>query len=121
MVRYYFTDKETGTIRLWQEVVAGACGGLFQVVATNPYEMVKVRLQTEQRGAGHQRKSIVAVAREVGFRGMYTGAGACLLRDVPFSAIYFSVYANLKVMIRSDPSETLGVWKLLTCGVGAGK
>ena len=27
---------------------------------------------------------------------MYKGASACLLRDIPFSAIYFPAYAHLK-------------------------
>lgn len=36
------------------------------------------------------------IVRELGLRGLYKGAGACLLRDIPFSAIYFPAYAHLK-------------------------
>ena len=28
--------------------------------------------------------------------GLYRGASACLLRDIPFSAIYFPTYSHLK-------------------------
>jgi solute carrier family 25 (mitochondrial aspartate/glutamate transporter), member 12/13 len=28
--------------------------------------------------------------------GLYRGASACLLRDIPFSAIYFPAYSHLK-------------------------
>jgi len=34
--------------------------------------------------------------KELGFLGLYKGARACLLRDVPFSAIYFPAYAHMK-------------------------
>lgn len=34
--------------------------------------------------------------RQLGLFGLYKGAAACLLRDIPFSGIYFPVYAHLK-------------------------
>ena len=36
------------------------------------------------------------MVRELGFRGLYKGARACFLRDIPFSAIYFPAYAHTK-------------------------
>ena len=42
------------------------------------------------------RKSAMAVVRELGLRGLYKGASACLLRDVPFSGIYFPCYAAMR-------------------------
>ena len=41
------------------------------------------------RGAGH-------IIRQLGLLGLYKGASACLLRDIPFSAIYFPAYSHLK-------------------------
>ena len=41
------------------------------------------------KGAGH-------IIRKLGLVGLYKGASACLLRDIPFSAIYFPAYAHLK-------------------------
>ena len=41
------------------------------------------------KGAGH-------IVRQLGLVGLYKGASACLLRDIPFSAIYFPAYAHLK-------------------------
>lgn len=34
--------------------------------------------------------------RQLGILGLYKGASACLLRDIPFSAIYFPSYWHLK-------------------------
>ena len=45
---------------------------------------------------GHVRFGAGSIVRELGLKGLYKGAGACLLRDIPFSAIYFTVYSHLK-------------------------
>jgi len=95
ILRYLFTNKETGELKVYHEAISGALAGFSQVIVTNPYEMVKVRLQTATV-SGLEKKTIGSVISEVGVRGLFTGAGACLLRDIPFSAIYFTLYGNLK-------------------------
>lgn len=42
------------------------------------------------------RRSAMWIVRHLGLLGLYKGASACLLRDIPFSGIYFPVYAHLK-------------------------
>lgn len=44
----------------------------------------------------------LGVVRELGLFGLYKGARACLLRDVPFSAIYFPAYAHTKAMFADE-------------------
>lgn len=56
-LRYIYTDKQTGHIALYHEAFAGGVAGLSQVVATNPYELVKVRLQTQSGLEPAARKS----------------------------------------------------------------
>lgn len=81
-------------IPLLYEVISGAGAGFCQVIATNPMEIVKIRLQVA--GESKQRRGLVEVVRELGLRGLYYGAPATLLRDVPFSMVYFSLYGRLK-------------------------
>ena len=61
------------------------------------------------------------IVRNLGLLGLYKGATACLLRDVPFSAIYFPTYAHLKKgLFGESPQKKLGVLQLLTAGAIAG-
>jgi solute carrier family 25 (mitochondrial aspartate/glutamate transporter), member 12/13 len=53
--------------------------------------------------------------------GLYKGASACLLRDIPFSAIYFPTYAHLKKdYFKESPTNPLGIGQLLIAGAVAG-
>ncbi|UJR25584.1 hypothetical protein I4U23_006928 [Adineta vaga] len=98
-VNDFIRDRLTqsdGTITLWAEIVAGGCAGASQVTFTNPLEIVKIRLQVAGELQSVRRPAASEVVRELGLRGLYKGARACFLRDIPFSAIYFPAYAHTK-------------------------
>ncbi|KAG0322380.1 mitochondrial aspartate-glutamate transporter agc1 [Linnemannia gamsii] len=123
LVRRNLTDKN-GNISFTAELIAGGVAGGSQVVFTNPLEIVKIRLQV----AGEAAKSLdaprpgaVAIVRNLGIIGLYKGASACLLRDIPFSAIYFPVYAHLKKdVFKESPEHRLAISELLIAGAAAG-
>ncbi|KAL7974899.1 mitochondrial carrier protein [Trichoderma sp. SZMC 28014] len=123
LVRGRLTDK-TGNIPLWAEILAGGTAGGCQVF-TNPLEIVKIRLQIQGEVAktveGTPKRSAMWIVRNLGLMGLYKGASACLLRDVPFSAIYFPTYSHLKKdFFGESPTKKLGVLQLLTAGAIAG-
>ncbi|XP_043483185.1 calcium-binding mitochondrial carrier protein Aralar1 isoform X1 [Leptopilina heterotoma] len=96
-----FSDKN-GNIPLMGEIVSGACAGGSQVIFTNPLEIVKIRLQVAGEIMGGQKVRAWAVVKELGLFGLYKGARACFLRDVPFSAIYFPMYAHTKARMADE-------------------
>ncbi|KAL4070705.1 mitochondrial carrier domain-containing protein [Scleroderma citrinum] len=99
IVRGRAMDPETGRIHLIWELIAGGTAGGCQVIFTNPLEIVKIRLQVQGETAmveGAAPKGAVHIVRQLGILGLYRGASACLLRDIPFSAIYFPAYSHLK-------------------------
>lgn len=93
-------DPETGRIKLGWEIIAGGTAGGCQVVFTNPLEIVKIRLQMQGEAARANpellKKGAIHIIRQLGVVGLYRGATACLMRDIPFSSIYFPAYSHLK-------------------------
>ncbi|KAI1106052.1 mitochondrial carrier [Jackrogersella minutella] len=125
LVRGFFSDPSTGNIAWEHEVLAGGSAGACQVVFTNPLEIVKIRLQVQGEVAkateGAQKRSAMWIVKNLGLAGLYKGASACLLRDVPFSAIYFPTYSHLKRdLFGESQTKKLGVLQLLTAGAIAG-
>nr|XP_029478852.1 calcium-binding mitochondrial carrier protein Aralar1-like isoform X1 [Oncorhynchus nerka] len=118
----FVRDKFTGeddTIPFAAEVLAGACAGGSQVVFTNPLEIVKIRLQVAGEITTGPRIGALSVIRDLGLFGLYKGAKACLLRDIPFSAIFFPVYAHTKAQF-ADEQGRLGPLQLLASGAIGG-
>ncbi|KAI7538691.1 hypothetical protein KC343_g12483, partial [Hortaea werneckii] len=94
-----------------------------------PLEIVKIRLQVQgealkaaaREGEQVTKRSALWIVRHLGLVGLYKGASACLLRDMPFSAIYFPAYSHLKRdYFGESPTKKLGILQLLTAGAIAG-
>ncbi|OCL04175.1 calcium-binding mitochondrial carrier protein-like protein Aralar1 [Glonium stellatum] len=125
LVRGKFTDKKTGYIWWPWELLAGGTAGGCQVIFTNPLEIVKIRLQVQGEVSksveNAPKRSAIWIVKNLGLVGLYKGASACLLRDVPFSAIYFPTYNHLKRdYFGESPTKSLGVVQMLTAGAVAG-
>ncbi|XP_014458598.2 electrogenic aspartate/glutamate antiporter SLC25A13, mitochondrial [Alligator mississippiensis] len=111
--------KKDGSVPLAAEILAGGCAGASQVIFTNPLEIVKIRLQVAGEITTGPRVSALTVLRDLGFFGLYKGAKACFLRDIPFSAIYFPCYAHLKSALTNEDGR-IGPGNLLLAGSIAG-
>uniref|UniRef100_A0A8B9SJP4 Solute carrier family 25 member 13 n=1 Tax=Anas platyrhynchos TaxID=8839 RepID=A0A8B9SJP4_ANAPL len=117
-VRDKFMSKD-GSVPLAAEILAGGCAGGSQVIFTNPLEIVKIRLQVAGEITTGPRVSALTVLRDLGFFGLYKGAKACFLRDIPFSAIYFPCYAHLKSSFANEDGR-VSPGNLLLAGSIAG-
>jgi len=111
MLRAVLSQDEDGAVSSsthWlTEIISGGCAGACQLLVTNPLEIVKIRMQMQgenakvfndkgfklPRGLGLHYMSFTEIIREMGTTGLYKGAAACLMRDIPFGAIYFPAYA----------------------------
>lgn len=101
------------------EMLSGAMAGFCQVIATNPMEITKIRMQMQALLPESERMTAVQVVQQMGIKGLYSGTLATLSRDVPFSLIFFPGYANLKALL-ADERGNNSIGSLLLAGFGAG-
>jgi solute carrier family 25 aspartate/glutamate transporter 12/13 len=80
-----------------EEIFSGGLAGFIQVAVTCPMEYLKIQGQL-----GHG--SAAKIFADVGVRGVYRGVAATWLRDVPFSFIFFPLFANVKAALGGDHS-----------------
>ncbi|XP_056696502.1 S-adenosylmethionine carrier 1, chloroplastic/mitochondrial isoform X1 [Spinacia oleracea] len=76
-------------------MTAGAVGGMAASLIRVPTEVVKQRMQTGQFVSAPDAVRLI-VAKE-GFKGLYAGYRSFLLRDLPFDAIQFCLYEQLRL------------------------
>lgn len=119
------SQDDQGQVPIVAEVMAGGIAGGSQVVFTNPLEIVKIRLQVQgemSKDPSQVKNGAIQIIRRLGLFGLYKGATACLLRDIPFSAIYFPLYAHLKsdMFGQTDPSKKLTFGQLISAASIAG-
>jgi hypothetical protein len=108
-----------GKIALRHEILAGSLAGFFQVIATNPMELIKIRMQLQAMLPVEERQTTMQVIRHLGISGVYRGTPATLLRDVPFSFIMFPLYSNIKDYL-TDANGHISMGNTLLSGAVAG-
>ncbi|MEE6498576.1 hypothetical protein FKM82_003164 [Ascaphus truei] len=139
----HFLSRDGQKLTLLKEMLAGCGAGTCQVIVTTPMEMLKIQLQDAGR-LDAQRKLMAAQAgvssmtaepvprrttalqisrelmRSKGIAGLYKGLGATLIRDVPFSVIYFPLFANLNKLGQSTPDDKAPFYVSFISGCAAG-
>uniref|UniRef100_A0A4X2KBL6 Mitochondrial glutamate carrier 1 n=1 Tax=Vombatus ursinus TaxID=29139 RepID=A0A4X2KBL6_VOMUR len=142
-------SKDGQKLTLLKEMLAGCGAGTCQVIVTTPMEMLKIQLQDAGRleaqkkmletqahlsarggaqsvvgSAAPARPTATQLTRELlrskGIAGLYKGLGATLLRDVPFSIVYFPLFANLNQLGLSEPGARAPFYVSFLAGCVAG-
>ncbi|XP_061856106.1 mitochondrial glutamate carrier 1 [Colius striatus] len=137
-------SKDGKKLTLLREMLAGCGAGTCQVIVTTPMEMLKIQLQDAGRIAAQKklmaaqaqlppsaaepaverRTTATQITRELlrskGIAGLYKGLGATLLRDVPFSIVYFPLFANLNKLGQKDSNAKAPFYVSFLSGCVAG-
>ncbi|TVY22781.1 Mitochondrial carnitine carrier [Lachnellula hyalina] len=80
-------EAETKSLQGLRSLAAGGFGGVCAVVVGHPFDLVKVRLQTAERGVYSSAIDVVrkSIARDGVRRGLYAGVSAPLVGVTPMS------------------------------------
>ena len=78
-------DAEQKSLSGLRSLAAGGFGGVCAVIVGHPFDLVKVRLQTAERGVYSSALDVVrkSVARDGLRRGLYAGVSAPLVGVTP--------------------------------------
>ncbi|KFM81683.1 Solute carrier family 25 member 40, partial [Stegodyphus mimosarum] len=87
----------------WVPMMSGITARVLTVTAISPIEFLRTKLQSERIKYSDVYKSLVQLVKQRGFISLWHGWVPTLLRDVPFSAIYWSIYEQLK-LLKPEPS-----------------
>lgn len=98
-VTLYFTLYEQLQLYINFPLFSGALARVVTVLATSPLEMLRTYLQSKRdvRGIGEVTRSLI---RTRGFLSLWSGTWPTLIRDVPFSAIYWTLMERLRTDLK---------------------
>jgi len=99
-VMYGFVE---GQENIWSPMCAGITARTISITCISPIEMIRTKMQAKK---GFSYKELVSVIKNAiqhgGMLCLWQGLGPTLLRDVPFSAVYWMGYEMFKSKF-SDP------------------
>ncbi len=93
-VKQYVTAQVSPDQSFLGPLAAGVAAGLASSIVRVPTEVVKTRMQTGE--FAHAFTALRTIIAKEGARGIFAGYGSFLLRDLPFDAIEFVAYEQLK-------------------------
>jgi len=123
----YFTSyedfkKKLASVGLTYGVVpiSGIAARTLTVIVTSPFELIRTHTQANEKNPNQSGmiKEFQKIINQHGFRGLWTGFRATLLRDVPFSAIYWTCFEHFKLKMRKRSSSKFTID--FVSGVAAG-
>lgn len=119
----------TGTENGWTHLSAGMVAGVVTCTATNPFWVIKTRLQLDQswdpavgRRSRRYRNSMDCVketVRQEGVRGLYKGLSASYIGTFE-TAVQWTLYEYLKSSMRSSDEHSGGATQSIEEAVSAG-
>ncbi|KAH9514300.1 hypothetical protein Btru_028657 [Bulinus truncatus] len=107
----------------WKPLAAGATARVWAATLISPIELIRTKMQSTRFTYTQVWKAVVDSVKADGVFSLWRGLGPTLLRDVPFSALYWTSYEALKSYVihsRSDPAIGFGFFDSFTAGAISG-
>ncbi|ALC49551.1 Shawn, partial [Drosophila busckii] len=77
-------------------MLAGVTARILAVTFVSPIEMIRTKMQSQKMTHAEMLSSVRQVVQAQGVLGLWRGLPPTILRDVPFSGIYWTCYEYLK-------------------------
>ncbi|KAF2367864.1 Mitochondrial substrate/solute carrier [Trinorchestia longiramus] len=96
-----------GSDRWWVPGVAGGVARVWSVSMCSPLELIRTKLQAARMPYSELLVLLTGELRRDGVRSLFRGWAATVLRDVPFSVLYWGAYEHLKKMYGQQERPTV--------------
>jgi len=83
----------------WISLVSGGIARIGAVSIVSPLELIRTKMQSQKMAFYQVRSCLADLIKTRGITGLWSGYTATLLRDVPFSALYWPLYEQTKYLM----------------------
>lgn len=101
--------QNAGQLSVFENVVCASAGGCAYSVIMTPFEMVRIRMQTQDMFSHRKYNGSVNCARtlyrEGGIGKLYRGFYATICRDVPGTVVWLGTYGLIRQMLPQETSR----------------
>jgi solute carrier family 25 protein 39/40 len=105
---------------LWVPVVSGGFARVFAATTISPLEMIRTKMQSKRLSYLELGRAVKSLLESQGFFSLWRGLSATILRDVPFSCIYWANYEFMKKQFnQKDPTFAFSFVSGATAGTVA--
>lgn len=111
-LRLYFKDTYNRNFKqtrihdteqpFWIPMLAGAIARVWAATLVSPLELIRTKMQSQRLSYAEITQALKTVVKYNGIPGLWMGLSSTLLRDVPFSAIYWLNYETIKGKFRDS-------------------
>lgn len=117
-----FYNNKTADLRqpMWIPLTAGATARTIAVTIVSPLELIRTKMQSKKVTYAEITSALRQVIKYEGYRSLFRGLGSTLLRDVPFSAIYWTTFESTKQAFNKPDSDKNTFLFNFFCGSVAG-
>ncbi|KYN00884.1 Solute carrier family 25 member 40 [Cyphomyrmex costatus] len=93
----------------WIPILAGGIARIWAATLVSPLELIRTKMQSQKLSYAEITQTLKIVVRYSGISGLWMGLSSTLLRDVPFSAIYWLNYETIKRLYSSQQTFTFNL------------
>ncbi|XP_050099990.1 probable mitochondrial glutathione transporter SLC25A40 isoform X1 [Anopheles aquasalis] len=93
---YQSRKGKDAELPIWLPLIAGSSARVLAVTIVNPLELIRTKMQSERLSYREVGRAFRHLVRMQGVLGMWNGFFPTILRDVPFSGIYWTTYETIK-------------------------
>ncbi|XP_050544726.1 probable mitochondrial glutathione transporter SLC25A40 isoform X2 [Daktulosphaira vitifoliae] len=98
VVKPFYSQNIDENQLLWISAVSGCTARLGAATSVSPLELIRTKMQSKKLSYLEIHEALKSLLHYHGIKGLWKGLGSTLLRDVPFSGLYWITYEKIKLM-----------------------